>query len=41
MDLNETGWGVDYIHLIQDRDQWWAAVNTVMNFSFYKILGIS
>jgi len=27
MDLKETGWeGVDWIHLIQDRDQWWAPV---------------
>jgi hypothetical protein len=22
---------VDWIHLIKDMDQWWAAVNTVMN----------
>jgi hypothetical protein len=33
MDLREIGWeGVDWIHLAQDRDQWWALVNTVMNF---------
>jgi hypothetical protein len=32
MDLRETGWeDVDWIHLAQDRDQWWAVVNTVMN----------
>jgi hypothetical protein len=32
MDLRETGWkGVDWIHLAQDRDRWWAIVNTVMN----------
>jgi len=32
MDLNEIGCGgVDWIHLAQDRDQWWALVNTVMN----------
>jgi hypothetical protein len=31
MDLRETGWeGVDCIHLAQDRDQWWALVNTVL-----------
>jgi hypothetical protein len=23
--------GVDWIHLTQRRDQWWAVVNTVMN----------
>jgi hypothetical protein len=22
--------GVDWMHLSQDRDQWWAVVNTVM-----------
>jgi hypothetical protein len=32
MDLRETGWeDVEWIHLAQDRDQWWALVNTVMN----------
>jgi hypothetical protein len=32
LDLRETGWeGVDWIHLAQDRDQWLALVNTVMN----------
>jgi hypothetical protein len=32
MDLRETGWGsVDWIQLAQDRDRWWALVNTVMN----------
>jgi len=23
--------GVDWMHLAQDRDQWWAVVNMVMN----------
>jgi hypothetical protein len=33
MDLREIGWGsVDWIQLAQDRDQWWALVNMVMNF---------
>jgi hypothetical protein len=33
MDLREKGWeGEDWIHLAQDMDQWWAVVNTVMNF---------
>jgi hypothetical protein len=32
IDLRETGWdGMDWIDLAQDRDQWWALVNTVMN----------
>jgi hypothetical protein len=31
-DLREIGFGdVDWIHLAQDRDRWWALVNTVMN----------
>jgi hypothetical protein len=32
MDLREIDWGsVDWIQLAQDRDRWWAFVNTVMN----------
>jgi hypothetical protein len=32
MDLRETGWdGLDWIDLAQDRDQWRALVNVVMN----------
>jgi hypothetical protein len=32
MNLREMEWGgVDWIHLAQDRDQWRAVVNTVMN----------
>jgi hypothetical protein len=31
-DLREIGWdGMDWIDLAQDRDQWRALVNTVMN----------
>ena len=30
-DLLEVGWGMDRIDLAQDRDGWWATVNTVMN----------
>jgi hypothetical protein len=32
MDLREIGFGdVECIHLAQDRDRWWALVNTAMN----------
>jgi hypothetical protein len=32
MDLTEIGWdGMVWIELVQDRDQWRASVNTVMN----------
>jgi hypothetical protein len=32
IDLREVGWGgVDWIHLAQDRDQWRALANTVIN----------
>jgi hypothetical protein len=36
MDLREIGWsGTDWIDLTQDRDQWRAFVNTVMNLRFH------
>jgi hypothetical protein len=32
MDLKEMEWeGVEWVNLAQDRDRWWAAVNTVTN----------
>jgi hypothetical protein len=32
IDLKETGWnGMDWIHLVQDMDQWWALVNMAIN----------
>jgi len=32
MDFRKIGWEVvDWIHLIQDWEQWWALVNMVMN----------
>jgi hypothetical protein len=32
MDLIEIGWdGVDWIDMAQDRDPWWALVNTVLS----------
>jgi hypothetical protein len=37
MDLREIGWcSMDWIDLAQDRDQWRALVNTVMNLRFHK-----
>jgi len=32
--------GVDWIHLVQGKAQWWAVVNTVMNFEYHKRSGI-
>jgi hypothetical protein len=32
MDLQEVGWGMDWIELVQDRNRWRAVVNTAMNF---------
>jgi hypothetical protein len=40
MDLREIGWGaMDCIDLAQDRDQWWALVNTVMNLRVPQNIG--
>jgi hypothetical protein len=35
MNLTEVGWGsTDWIDIAEDRDQWRALVNTVMNLQF-------
>jgi len=40
-DLQEVEGGGDWMELAQDRDRWQALVNTVMNFGFHKMQGIS
>jgi hypothetical protein len=38
MDLRDIGWdGVDWIDVAQDRDQWRALVNTVMNLRVHQL----
>jgi hypothetical protein len=40
--LKEFGWGgMDWIDLAQNRNRWWALVNTVMNLGFHRKRGIS
>jgi hypothetical protein len=31
MEVEEVGWGMDWIEVAQDMDRWWAVVNAVMN----------
>jgi hypothetical protein len=30
-DLQDVGWGMKWIELVQDRDGWWDVVNAVVN----------
>jgi hypothetical protein len=40
MDLRETEWhDMDWIDMAQDRDQWWALVNTVINLRVAQNVG--
>jgi hypothetical protein len=33
MNITETGWdGVDWIHLAQEKDRWWALLKNLMEF---------
>jgi len=32
--------GLDWISIAEDRDKWWAVVNTVVNLVFHKMCGI-
>jgi hypothetical protein len=35
LDIGEIVWGgMDWIDLAQDRDRWWALMNTLMNLQF-------
>jgi hypothetical protein len=41
MDLRGIEWdGVDWIDMAQNRDQWRALVNRVLNFRFHKMLEV-
>jgi len=40
-DLVEIGWqDVEWIHLAQDSNQWWAVVNMVMNLQVLDYLSV-
>jgi hypothetical protein len=40
MDVGEIGWGdINWIHLAQDKNQWRASVNTVLNLRLPENVG--
>jgi hypothetical protein len=39
--LQELGWGMDWIALTQDKIRWRTLVNAVMKFGFRKVRGTS
>jgi hypothetical protein len=40
MDLEEAGWvGIDWIDLAENRDRWWALVNTMMSIRVLQNMG--
>jgi len=42
MGVRQTDWkGIDWIHLPQERDGWWALVNMVMNIQLPQRQGVS
>jgi hypothetical protein len=42
IDHKEMGWyGVDWIHLLQDSEMWWAHIDTVMNLLYHNAQGPS
>ena len=34
LDIQVTGWGMDWIDITQDRDGWWGLENVKMNVHF-------
>jgi len=36
MDLQDVGWGMGWIDLVQDRERCWALVNAVMKLRFQE-----
>jgi hypothetical protein len=39
MDIQEVGWGMNWIDLAQERDRWPDVVNAVMNLQFPENAG--